>query len=92
LGEENTDILSKLASPEEDNTHPRVINSDSHPRVLMDEQSENIKSIDAQKDVTPSPKGPSSTTNPKLSVSPDKLTSSPTSTSIPKDIEPSYMT
>ena len=92
MDKESTEILVQLSLLEEDNTHPRVIEGDSCPRVQSDNMSEKIKVIDTRKKVKLSPKVLSLTNYLISLVKSNKLTSSSTTMSISKVAESSCIT
>ena len=101
---ENTETLVQFSMPEEDNTHPRVIEVDSHPRVQVNNPPPRVKAADTQPMVELSNKDPlilpkSSYNNnpsilPKSSalIESNKIKPSSNSKNISKVIESSYMT
>ena len=46
ISNESTETLTKFVNTEKDNTHPRVINDDSRPRVQIDSPPEKDKAIE----------------------------------------------
>ena len=101
---ENTETLVQFSMPEEDNTHPRVIEVDSYLRVQVNNLPPRVKAADIQPMVKLSNKDPSippkSSYNNNPSILPksfvliesNKIKPSSNSKNILKVIKPSYMT
>ena len=91
LGKENTVTLTKLAMPEKDSVHLRVINDTSHSRVINKEQSIQSKAIETYQKEKLFPAALSMTTKPTSSVAPNKSTFPLMKKSTPKVIQPLHV-